>query len=547
MQGDLWSTPSPVRRSSHALRPYQVQALDGIRAAFEQHQAALLILPTGCGKTTVFAKAIEERVRQYGERALVLAHREELIRQGAHRLVADTTFAPSQVGVEMADERCRSSHQVVVASVQSLHARRLSRFDPGEVQFIVVDEAHHATASSYLAILNHFSGAKVLGVTATPDRADGSRLGKVFQVVAYAYEIRDAISDGYLVPLRCLMVEVERMDLSKVRTTAGDLNEGDLGKVMELEANLHGVAKPTLEQAGERPTIVFATRVSHALALAEVFNRYKPGCAAAIHADSNDRHQVLDAYRSGRLQYVVNVGILTEGFDAPLTACIAMARPTKSRALYAQCVGRGTRLLGATWPESQANGKEDCLILDFVGNSGRHRLVCALDILDSAVDEEVSAVAKRKVKERGLLVTEALAEAEAEVAKARRLKLALEVRYRTIEITDQFTLLGIAPRAGRWGGATITAPQFAALTKAGVVRPERLDRGQASEMMDAILERRRKGLCTLRQAKILMRAGLNPDLSFDRAHEVIDILANNGWRPTSALLEAYPVTANENR
>src|SRR5690606_38168609 len=222
-------------------------------------------------------------------------------------------------------------------------------------------------------ILSHFHDAKVLGLTATPDRGDGVGLGAVFDVVAYEYGIRKAIDDGYLVNIVQKSIVCADLDLSDVKTVAGDLAQGELEQRLKLDAVLHQIAGPLVREAGNRPTIVFTAGVGQAHALVDVMAGYAPvGRTVAIDGSTPAelRAERLDAFRRGDVQFLVNCAVLTEGFDAPETACVAMARPTKSRALYAQCVGRGTRL---------APGKTDCLVLDFRGNAGRHRLVTPLD------------------------------------------------------------------------------------------------------------------------------------------------------------------------
>lgn len=520
------------------LRPYQHTALDGndewpgIRRALADHRSTLLVLPTGTGKTTVFSTVIEEDYARRGRRALVLAHRTELLAQARNRLLAGGHLNHLEVGIEQAESHASRAHRVVVASVQTLHERRLATFDRDEFGLVVVDEAHHIAAPSYARILEYFSGAKVLGVTATPDRADGAGLGRYLESVAYVYEIRDAIADGFLAPLSVFLVEVEGLDLSACRTTAGDLNEADLEAEMETPRALVGTVVPALEKCGNRPTLVFAAGVRIAYKLADAFNERRPGSARAIDGTSSAevRAAALADFQAGRFQFLVNVGLLTEGVDIPCVQAIVMARPTSSRSLYAQMAGRGTRLFA---------GKTDCLLLDITGNSGRHRLVCGLDILDSAVDENLLSRAKKKVKARVMEVDEALREAEHEIAAEKQLELAkVKVSYRMVKVEDQFTLLGIAPRAGRWGGKKVTDGQLRILQNAGIKHPEKLDAGQASSAIDAIFARRRAGLCNLKQAAVLNRAGLTAEVSFERASWAIDKISANGWRVPVEVLVA---------
>ena len=374
------------------LRPYQEAALSATVDAFASgKQRVLVVKPTGTGKTVLFAALVArvaQGVRSRGGapgRSLVLAHREELVRQAREKIVSSARL---RCGVEMADERADrlDPPPVVVASVQSMQRARLASYAPDHFDLVVVDEAHHATAKSYRNIIDHFGGARVLGVTATPDRGDKQGLKAVFESAAYVYEIRDAIRDGWLVPIVQRQVIVESLDLSKVAVRAGDFADGELEDQLCQERALHEVAVPTLEQSGSRPTVVFTAGVAQARALAEVLNRYRDGSAVALSGETHpeERRKSVEAFKAGAVQYLVNCALFLEGFDAPLCACVAMARPTKSRALYAQAIGRGTRILGLSLEESIANGKRDLLVLDFVGNSSTHSLVSVADVLDES-------------------------------------------------------------------------------------------------------------------------------------------------------------------
>ncbi|HET6279432.1 MAG TPA: DEAD/DEAH box helicase, partial [Polyangia bacterium] len=338
------------------LRPYQVEAVQAIQDALKLTRSTLLVMATGLGKTQVFG-AVTAAWPKPG-RVLVLAHRDELLDQARRRLQQMTG---EYVDLEQAEFRA-SGARIVVGSVQTLsRPKRLERFPQDAFELVIVDEAHHAIAATYRRVLKWFEHAKVLGVTATPDRQDEQGMHNVFESVAYKREIEDGIKDGFLCPIRVTQIQVDKIELSAVRTTAGDLNQGDLDAVMSTEEVLHGVVDPTMKEAGDRRTIVFTTSVANAHRMAEIFNRYRIGCAQAVDGETatDKRRAILAGHKRGDFQFLVNVGVLTEGYDDPGVACVAMARPTKSRALYAQCAGRGLRI---------APGKADCLLLDFVGN-----------------------------------------------------------------------------------------------------------------------------------------------------------------------------------
>lgn len=519
------------------LRPYQREALDGagewpgIRRSLGEHGSTLLVLPTGTGKTVVFAH-LAGRYLKAGLRVLIIAHRKELLQQARQRLLAGGELSYLDVGIEQAESTASAASKVVIASVQTLQGKRLKSFPRDAFALVVVDEAHHAPAKSYVEILDHFTGADVLGVTATPHRLDGAALRRQFKSLAFVYDFTRAVEEGFLARLKTFMVEVDGIDLTSCRTTAGDFNEGDLEREMGSPRALVGTVQPAMEHCGDRPTLVFAAGVPVAHDLARAFNERRADCARVVDGSTpaDVRARTLADFGERRFQFLVNVDVLSEGVDIPCIGAIVMASPTQSWSRYVQRAGRGTR----PFP-----GKENCLILDVTGKTDRKRPICALDILDGDMDEELLSRATRKVKSKELDLDEAIREAQQEILVERQLQLAqVKVAYRMIAVEDQFTLLGIAPRAGRWGGKTASEAQLKLLRSAGVFHPEKLDRGQASAMIDAIHGRREKGLCTLKQAKILMRAGLSGEVSFERASWAIERIIGNGWRPPAEVLGA---------
>ena len=187
-------------------------------------------------------------------------------------------------------------------------------------------------------------------MTATPDRGDEAALGQIYDTCAYRYDIQDGVKDGWLVPILIQRIYLDEIDLSIIGKVAGDFNQGQLASTMERDKVVHGVAQALLSEAGDKRTLVFTSSVAHAHALADILNQSKPGMASAIDGKTpkDKRKFILDEYRAGNIQYLCNVGIATEGFDVPNIDCVAIARPTMSRALYAQMVGRGTRPLANT-------------------------------------------------------------------------------------------------------------------------------------------------------------------------------------------------------
>lgn len=445
-------------------REYQSKCEESIFEQWLTHQSTLVEMATGCGKTIIFSKVIK---RMAPRRALVLAHRNELIVQAVEKIQAVTGLACQ---IEKADQYASTSlfdrTPVIVSSIQSqisgdaMH-RRYMRFRPEDFGVVIADEAHHATSASWKEVLGYYlrnKETKLLGVTATADRSDGEALGQIFQSCAFKYGILDAINDGWLVDITQQFVSVKSLDFSHIRTTCGDLNEGDLAKVMEAEENIQGVCQPTLEaiygltpktlsgvevpkwreflkslNKVPRRTIVFTVSVAQAEMCANIFLRAMDGVEWVCGATNKQkRADILTRFLTGETSVVVNCGVLTEGYDNPKVELISVARPTKSRALYCQIIGRSTRTLpgivdGIPLPEDRRKAIADsakpfCRILDFVGNSGRHKLVSCVDVLGGHVSEKAAEAAKKKAMDGGkpvrIMVTMSNAEVELERKRA---------------------------------------------------------------------------------------------------------------------------------
>ena len=361
-------TAPPPTSLSPALRltprPYQYEAVAALLAATARGvQRPLLVLPTGTGKTIVFALLVQRR----GGRSLILAHRDELIQQAVDKLrLVDPTLP---LGVVQAT-RDEHTAPTVVASVQTLSRRtRLARLVP-DFQTIVIDEAHHAPAPTYRRILDycrawHPDGPLVVGVTATPERGDRHSLRQVFDRIVYQKTLLEMMQAGYLVDLRALQVLLQA-DFDALRTQHGDFVEAELETLL-LAANAPAQVLAAFQaHAADRKALLFTPTVALAYAMADTFR------TAGIAAEALDgttplatRRAILQRLHTGATRVVANCAVLTEGFDEPSVDCIIVARPTQSALLYQQMLGRGTR----TYP-----GKTDCLVLDVVGVSTRHTL-----------------------------------------------------------------------------------------------------------------------------------------------------------------------------
>jgi superfamily II DNA or RNA helicase len=484
------------------------------------------------GKTRVMTEIAQRRKQ---DRILVLAHRDELLQQAVDRFARD---CGERVGLDKA-ESFAYDQRIVVGSIQTVSMpTRLERFDPKRFDLVMVDECHHATAPTYKRVLDYFGDAKVLGVTATPDRADEKAMGQVFDSVAFLYEIEDAINDGYLCDVRCSRIEIAGLDLSNVKTTAGDLNQGDLDAVMAIEEVLLGVADATIREAGKRKTLLFTTSVANADKLAEILNRHRDGCARAVNGKTeiDERRGILKAHQAGDYQFLCNVGIATEGYDDPSISCVAIARPTKSRALYTQMCGRGLRIF---------DGKPDCLLIDYVGNSGRHKLASALDVLGGRYTEEEEELAQKIVeKNPGMkardAIDEAHAQAEREKAELEKIARLKAIKAKAIYSKQDVNPFGIfhldvqreQELAERFGGKIASDKQIACLQKFKIPVPAGCTSQLASKLIGTAITRRQKDLASFGQLKTLQKYGVNDiNISFKHASTVIDAIAQNQWRP----------------
>ena len=540
------------------LREYQQDAVNKVVKILHSCQKTLVVSPTGTGKTILFA----EIARMASKRCMVIAHREELISQAADKIYKICGQRPDIEQASLyAAENPIFSTKVVVASVQSLNAnrsgnRRFQRFDPTDFSLIIIDEAHHAAADSYRRVVDWFSSnpkCKVIGVTATPDRSDKLALGEIFDSVAFDYQISGAVEDGWLVPIKSQIVRVNGLDFSNVKSNKGDFNQKDLALVMEYEQILHGVAVPTIELSDGRKTLVFAASVHQAKRLAEIMNRYKANSAGFVSGkcESDRRRDTIRRFRDGRLQYLVNVGIATEGFDVPDIACVSIARPTQSRSLYAQMIGRGTRPLegivdGVDTAEGRCKAialsdKPDCLVVDFAGNAGKHRLVHAADILGGEAKEQVADRAREKI-ESGETddVQQAVEKAKEEIEEEDRVQekkrshiKAQKVDYKTKEV-HPFDVLGIKTSSVEKGfnsRTDLSGNQLAFLQKSGI-EVDKFNNGERKTLWNELIRRIKGGKCSYKQAKLLKRYGIDGrNVSFKQASVLIERLAANNWKP----------------
>ena len=331
------------------LRPYQKEALE--RMLEYDGQSALLVLAMGLGKTVIFTSFIRQMVLENDSVCLILSHQEELVRQPLKYMI------DLPCGVEQGKNHANlMRNKVITASVQSL-VNRLSHYNPREIDYIIIDEAHHAAAPTYRKILDYFECAKIFGFTATPRRGDGVGLDCVFEQIIYEKNIHWAIRNSFLCPIECRQSKL-KYRLGEVQVREYDFDQKQLAEAMSGTAL--GVAE-AYEKYARGQTVIFAASVHEVKEIVKEINR-KNGkkIAAEITASTKNRQAILDAFELGALKVLVNYGVLTEGVDLPCIETVIMARPIsrKNISLYAQCVGRGLR----PYP-----GKKSCLIVDLVG------------------------------------------------------------------------------------------------------------------------------------------------------------------------------------
>ena len=515
------------------LRPYQSEAKAAIFEEWDKGvKRTLLVLPTGCGKTIVFAKVAEDCVRR-GNRVLIMAHRGELLDQAADKIGKATGLG---CATEKAEETCLGSwFRVVVGSVQSLmREKRLKQFPVDYFDTIIIDEAHHCLSDSYQKILDYFKGANILGVTATPDRGDMRNLGECFDSLAYEYTLPKAIKAGFLSPIKALTIPLQ-LDLSGVGMQSGDFKSGDLATA--LDPYLYQIADEMEKHCKDRKTVVFLPLVKTSQKFRDILNE-KGFKAAEVNGDSKDRSEVLAAYERGDYNVLCNSMLLTEGWDCPSVDCIVVLRPTKVRSLYSQMVGRGTRLFP---------GKDHLLLLDFLWHTERHELCHPASLI--CQDEEVAKKMTENIEKAGypMDIEEAEKQAAEDVVAQREEALAKqlkEMRNRKKKLVDplQFEmsiqaedLSGYVPAFG-WEMAPPSDSQKRELEKRGIL-PDQIDNaGKASLILDRLHKRQEENLSTPKQIRCLEKYGFQHvgTWNFDSAKNMIDRIAAAGWRGAPA-------------
>lgn len=524
------------------LRKYQNESVEAVFNEWnEGNRRTLLTLPTGCGKTVVFAKIAEECVRR-GDRVLVMAHRGELLDQAADKIAMVTGLKCS---VEKAEQKSINSwYRITIGSVQTLmREKRLSMFSPDHFGTIIIDEAHHAISDSYQKVLGYFDNAQVLGVTATADRGDKKNLGSYFDSLAYEYTLPRAVKEGYLCPMKAVTIPL-KIDMTNVGTQAGDFKSRDIGTA--LDPFLEQIAEAMKEYCSDRKTIVFLPLVATSQKFRDILNESGFN-AAEVNGESRDRAEVLRDFEEGKYNVLCNSMLLTEGYDCPSVDCVVVLRPTKVRSLYCQMIGRGTRL-------SPETGKEHLLILDFLWHTEKHELCHPASLICENEDvarkmtanlEENAGVqvdieeAEHKASEDVIADREASLAEQLEQMRKRKKKFVDPLQFEmSIQAED---LADYVPSFG-WEAAPPSQNQINTLEKFGIDASGIGNAGKATKYIDRLVKRKNEGLTTPKQIRLLERRGFkNVGMwQFEDASKLISRIASNGWKvPPAIIPETY--------
>lgn len=558
LQGDLFGgfrTGEPMPKSSgHGLRYYQQEAVSAIKGEFSRVDSTLAVLATGLGKTQCFCALASE----WQGRVLMLADRDELVTQMADRY---RKMFGEQVGREQGPEFC-NGERIVVASLDTVRQpKRLERMLACKFTLAIIDEAHIAMAKTRRKVLDELkaNGAKILGVTATPDRSDGKGLGAIFETVAYKMDILEGIEEGWLVPIEAFGCELPQLDLHEVKTTAGDFNVSQL-EVRVVKA-VEGIVKGVMQHHPDKKSILFFPGKKSAELACERFNSLEPGstCVVTDSTPAHERSQTMRDIRAGKYKRFCNVQIAAKGFDWPEAELIVHGRPTKSRSLYAQMTGRGTRTApGVTDPfpdkedsvvrrfEISKSSKPKCIVMDFVGNVPlglTQKIQTAEDLLGGEYSEEEVSLAKKEREKRpgkGDDVRQSLAAARALLrAQAKQTQSTVKC---VLDPMDPFAICGASSYGvdvGGFGDELASENQVAGLMKWGYKREqlEGLTKRGASRLFNEAKKRARHRKCSIAQRTFLVKNGITKDVSFKAATDLIGFIIRHKRKPDDAMMQ----------
>jgi superfamily II DNA or RNA helicase len=487
-------------------RPYQRDAIAATLEGFKQFRKQLGVLPTGAGKTVVFSM-IAEQFHQRGGRVLILAHREELVDQAIEKLHRATGL---KAGKEKAEHHALRTDAVVVASVQSM-ARRLDKWPAQHFALAVCDEAHHAISTQWQTVLRHFDAhAKVLGVTATPDRGDKKNLGQYFENVAFEVSLFDLIDQGYLARIAVKSIPLH-IDLNGVEVRKGDFDAAQLGDA--LAPYMRDIARKIRDEATFRRTLVFLPLIATSQKFVDVC-RNEGLSAEHVDGESPDRKDILARFAAGEFDVLCNAMLLTEGFDDPGIDCVVVLRPTKSRALYSQMVGRGTRI---------APFKQNLLLLDFLWSHEKHALSRPAHLVSGSdvFAGDITALLHEKANSAGACGGDSIAELdleelanEAQAQREEKLRRELEENRKKkpkFISAEEFALnngdvaLTDYEPTMAWESRPVTEQQLKWLKNAKIDPASVRDTGHASRLLKIHFRNRNVAPASVKQRELMRR------------------------------------------
>lgn len=511
------------------LRQYQQDAVNAIENQWSTgFSRTLLSAATGTGKTIIFSQIIKDQV-QNGSKALILAHREELLSQAADKLKQTVNLDSA---LEKAEHSAYGAKEpVVIGSIQSMcKDNRLALYSPDYFKTIIVDEAHHVMSDTYQKVLRHFRSANVLGATATPDRGDMKNLAQYFQSQAYEYTLPQGIHDGYLSPIKAMMIPL-KLDIRNTKISNGDFQIGELSN--KLEPYLIQIAEEMMTYCKNRKTMVFLPLVKTSQKFTQILNS-KGFRAIEVNCNTPNREEILNDFSRGKYNVICNAMLLTEGYDEPSIDCIVILRPTKIRSLYQQMVGRGTRI---------APNKKDLLLLDFLWLSERLDLCRPSSLIakNENIAKRINDMIAKDSGEVDILNAEKQAERDAIQEREDALRKELERQRRkanklvdpiqiAFSINDE-ALINYEPTYF-WEKEPATDKQIAVLEKMGIATDTIQNKGYASLLFEKLKMRQSMGYASPKQIRELEKRGFRNvgTWTFNEASKVISTIASNDWR-----------------
>lgn len=532
-------------------RIYQGRA---VNAAFDAYaagnQSALIVLPTGTGKTRVAAMLASRMLEERGRRTLFLAHRDALVNQAYEAFLKSGMDAAVEMGGQNAQDHAAlfGASSVVVGSVPTMQRARLAGWDRDHFGLVIVDECHHSLAQSYLNIFNHFNDRYVAGLTATPDRGDKRSLGSIFQVKAFDYPLATALKGndgddpgGWLVKpvhLKCA-VSVDLRGIRCSKGAAGDFNTGDLEE--RIGPSIERLARAIRREIGDRQAVVFMPDCGSSQAMEDVLNKLEQeepiGVNAAYVAGSGgkfgmpkpERNARLADFAAKRYRVLVNCDLCFEGWDCVAVAAVVVCRPTRLRYRYAQMVGRGLR------PDPDNPSKRDCLVIDFdwQTDADARDLAMTVDLFDDGeLNEDVIRIAREIERSKPAGAIDDPDEIVEEAKEIFRVRSRLDIKL--TGASEQYRKLTIDPlcvgdlldwkfnkkhNMDTKGDNPASAGQIAYLKSLGIDRPDGISKWGATKLIDKLAKRKAEGLASLGQVKALLGAGVNPEIARSLSHD----------------------------